>query len=70
MSPNVSTKKEASMILVRDLFQLKFGKARVAKALWKEEAALKDVLGSKEFSKCYAAFAARRESTKNFTLNT
>jgi hypothetical protein len=35
------------MILVRDIFQLKFGKAREAKALWKEGAAGMNKAGMK-----------------------
>ena len=33
------------MILVRDVFQLKFGKAKEAKALWKEGAAIEKKYG-------------------------
>jgi hypothetical protein len=33
------------MILVRDVFQLRFGKAREAKALWKKGAAISKKLG-------------------------
>ncbi len=33
------------MILVRDVFQLKFGKAKDAKALWKEGSALEKKFG-------------------------
>lgn len=33
------------MILVRDVFQLRFGKAREAKALWKKGAAINKRLG-------------------------
>lgn len=33
------------MILVRDVFQLKFGKAKEAKALWKEGAAIERNFG-------------------------
>jgi hypothetical protein len=36
------------MILVRDVFQLKFGKAKEAKALWKEAAALAKKYGMPE----------------------
>ena len=34
------------MILVRDIFQLKFGKAKDAKALWKQGAALEKKYGN------------------------
>jgi hypothetical protein len=34
------------MILVRDVFQLKFGKARDAKALWKKGTAINKKLGN------------------------
>lgn len=33
------------MILVRDVFQLKFGKAKEAKALWKEATAIRERSG-------------------------
>ena len=36
------------MILVRDVFQLKFGRAKEAKALWKEAAALAKKYGFPE----------------------
>lgn len=36
---------EEHMIVVRDVFQLKFGKAKDAKALWKEGAALEKKYG-------------------------
>jgi len=42
---SMTNKKEESMILVRDIFQLKFGKAREAVALWKDGLALEKKLG-------------------------